>query len=254
MTFFSPFDISIIVPFYNEKGNIEQLVKEVSRTFINYNYELILVDDGSTDGAGEGLKDLLSNNIKLISLDKNYGQSAAIKAGFDCSRSDTLALLDGDLQNLPEDLVVMLQALKNQPVEMVQGCRVNRLDSAGKRLPSFLANRLIQIMFGLPCRDVGCSTKVFKKQLLHNMVYFKGFHRYIPLIAYLQGFKLLELEVGHNARTAGQSKYGAGRIWPVVYHLFMLKFFPQKLVTPLPYSLSGPTSAGNLYPMEQLSF
>ncbi|HLP50931.1 MAG TPA: glycosyltransferase family 2 protein [Chitinophagales bacterium] len=246
MTFFSAIDVSLVVPFFNEGGNIEHLVSRIYTALKNIHFELILVDDGSTDNALENLQQSLKENSKIIKLNRNYGQSTAIKAGFDACRGNIIALLDGDLQNNPEDLIDMLTLLQSSGADMIQGYRRSRKDNANKRLPSLVANKLIKLVFNLHCNDVGCSIKVFNRKILPEMIYFNGFHRYIPLIAHINNFTILEKEVSHSPRNAGISKYGIGRIFPVLYHLLMLRFNASFLNTNLNYSKEAKTSEVSL--------
>lgn len=246
MPLFSSIEVSVVVPFYNEKGNIEQLVKHIHIALKDIGFELILVNDGSTDSEHLNLSELQSSNTKIITLNKNYGQSTAIKAGFDSSRGKIIALIDADLQNNPNDLVAMLALLENTKADMIQGYRRQRMDGAGKRLPSMIANKMIKLLFNINCNDIGCSLKVFHRNVLTGMIYFNGFHRYIPLIAHLKNHKVIEQEVDHRARHAGNSKYGIGRIFPVLYHLFMLKFNAGKLAQNLNYSIAGPANNGQV--------
>lgn len=215
--------LSIIIPLYNEEGNIELLLKSLYSELIDVDYELILIDDGSVDLT---IKTILRNknrNTKLLILDGNYGQSAAIDAGIVNSTQETIVIMDGDLQNDAKDIKKMLFVLEDSNCIMVQGYRKNRKDDFIKTFPSKIANKIIRMMFGLPIHDIGCSIKVFKRECISNFVYFNGFHRYIPLFISLNKGSLCELEVEHSPRYTGNSKYGISRTIQVICHLCLFK-------------------------------
>lgn len=238
MSLFSAIDISVVVPYYNEEGNLEQLLSEIRTAFSTVSYELILVDDGSADNGTGKVQEVLLTNEKIIVLDKNYGQSTAIKAGTDVARGHAIALLDGDLQSVPADLVNMWNQLRQTGADVVQGKRTHRKDPTSKRLPSYLANRIIQFSFKFNCADVGCPVKIFKKEVLSNMIFFNGFHRYFSLIAHIQGRRVVEAEVTHRQRISGQSKYGIGRTLKVIRDLTKLKWQKEKSGAILPYQVA----------------
>ncbi len=237
--FVSP-SISVIVPFFNEQDNLEALIKEIQTCLAELKHELILVDDGSTDTSLKVALALANDAVKVVALDGNYGQSMAIKAGIDCSSGILLATMDADGQNLPKDLLPMIQLLQSQQgaqIQMVQGIRTIRIDSWQKRLPSRSANFIIRKWLGVSVTDTGCSLRVFRREVLTKMVYFNGFHRYIPVIAKMQGFQVREIPVGHAARTHGISKYGWGRLPKVLRQIALLRIRPQWLVDGVVYKL-----------------
>ena len=231
--------VSIIVPFFNEQDSLVALVREIELQFTAIKYELILVDDGSTDASLKVALSLANDAIKVVALDGNHGQSMALKAGIDCSTGALLATLDADGQNLPKDLLPMIQLLSEQgaQIQMVQGIRTMRIDSWQKRLPSRCANFIIRKWLGVSVTDTGCSLRVFRREVLTKMVYFNGFHRYIPVIAKMQGFQVREIPVGHAARMHGISKYGWGRLPNVLRQIALLRIRPQRLVEGMVYKL-----------------
>jgi len=229
--------LSIIIPFYNEAENVDAFLQILSS--ISLPVEYILVDDGSTDQTLEILKKHIADHTKIISLSKNSGQSTAIKAGIDYSKGNYIAILDGDLQNNPNDINQLLQLVLNNTADVAQGVRVNRQDNITKTFPSAIANSFIRLVFGVKLHDVGCSLKVFKREVSENIIYFNGFHRYFSLLAHINGFKIVELPVAHSKRYAGKSKYGLSRTFTVVKHLLLLKFQPKFLNTKLPYHVKA---------------
>lgn len=230
-------DISIIIPFFNEEGNVEELVSSITKSFADINYELILVDDGSTDSTLSKLNKIKSEQIRVLPLAVNYGQSIAIKAGFDFCTGTTIGILDGDLQNSAKSLLEMYRVLNFNRLDMVHGFRKKRNDPFHKRMPSKAANFLIGLLFSIQLKDIGCSAKVFRREVLDEMIYFKGFHRYISLMSICKGFNVSEMVVDHYPRVSGNSKYGISRVLSVSYHVFMLKFYAPMLNTKLEYVL-----------------
>lgn len=231
--------LSIIIPFYNEAENIDALLQAFTLSQISFPVEYILVDDGSTDQTLNKLKKYAAVNTKIILLSKNSGQSTAIKAGIDYCKGSYIAILDGDLQNNPNNINQLLQLVLNNTADVAQGVRTNRKDSFTKTIPSTIANGFIRLLFGVKLYDVGCSLKVFKRDVSENIMYFNGFHRYFSLLAHLSNFKVVEVSVTHSKRNAGQSKYGLSRTLTVLKHLFILKFQPKSLNTKLPYNVKA---------------
>ncbi len=235
--------ISVVVPFLNEEDNLRPLVMELRKALKGISHELILVDDGSTDRSLSVARGLEDDRTLVIVLAARHGQSYAIKAGLDRCTGLFIAKLDADGQNLPSDLVPMLWLLEGEEgkgSDMVQGYRGERHDNVIKRLPSLCANAVIRWVLHVPVKDTGCSTRVFRRSVLESLLYFDGFHRYIPVIAVMKGHSLQQIRVGHAPRVKGVSKYGLGRIPKVLWQVALLRFSPCHLETGLPYRTRTP--------------
>lgn len=228
--------LSVIIPLFNEQDNVVDLISVLKKHLDLLEHELIFVDDGSTDKTSEILNYNKQKHDTLITLNRNYGQSAAIKAGIDHSSGEIIATMDGDLQNNPADIEKMVQILQKTNADIVQGFRKKRKDSFSKRVSSTIANWFIRLMFNTKLHDVGCSLKIFKRQVIKDYIFFNGFHRYFSLIAAIKGSQIIEVEVTHSSRKYGKSKYGFSRIIIVIYHLLALRFCPEKLQSEINYS------------------
>jgi glycosyltransferase involved in cell wall biosynthesis len=219
--------ISIVIPVYNEEENIPDLysrVKEVLDT-LDREWELILVDDGSKDNSFELMCSITRNDprVKVVKLRRNYGQTAALSAGFDQAQGEVVITLDADLQNDPVDIPRLLAKL-DEGYDIVSGWRKARKDPAITRiLPSLLANKLISFLTGVHLHDNGCTLKVYRKEILKNIRLYGEFHRFIPALATAVGAQIAELEVNHHPRKFGKSKYGITRIIRVILDLITLK-------------------------------
>ncbi len=234
----SELKLSIIIPVYNEEGNITEICNKIDRAMRSINfkqadYEVIFIDDGSKDNTLQMLQINKNNypNIKIIVLKKNYGQTAAVSAGFDYANGEVIVPMDGDLQNDPEDIPRLLEKL-NEGYDVVSGCRINRCDSfLTRRFPSFIANKLISLISGVKLGDYGCSLKAYKKEIVKNIKLYGEMHRFIPIYTYWEGAKITEIPVSHHPRKKGKSKYGLIRIVKVLLDLITIKFladFSQK--------------------------
>ncbi len=232
-------ELSVIIPVYNEEKSVADLIAAVDMSLADIDFELILVNDRSTDDTLKNAIEKKNANVKIISFDKNYGQSTAIKAGIDHASGRIIAIIDGDMQNDPADLLALYQLLKAGHADMIQGYRKNRHDSLTKKIPSTVANQLIRSAFHCDLHDVGCSVKVFDRKLIPSLIYFNGFHRYLALIAHIKGFKVMETIVGHHPRMNGQSKYGIERLIPVCKHLYLLKTDPDRLSESIDYNIEA---------------
>lgn len=199
--------LSLVVPVFNEAPCLHRLVEEVSQALSNlqWDWELILVDDGSDDNSRLRLLELCSNKVRAISLERNSGQSAALMVGFRAARFDIVATMDGDGQNNPADLFLLLEGL--QSADMVCGIRQHRQDNTWRRLVSRVANSLRSKLTGDGIKDTGCSLKVMTAAVIDNMPFFQGAHRFMPALAKLEGYRVSEVLVSHRARAAGQTKY-----------------------------------------------
>lgn len=220
--------ISIIIPVLNEEDNILPLHERVLSVLkrLNRNYEIIFVDDGSTDSTLSKLRLVCKQDpsTKVISFSRNYGQTAAMSAGIDFSRGMIIIPMDGDLQNDPEDIVSLLQKIE-EGYEVVSGWRKDRKDSfLSRRLPSVVANKIISLIGGVPLHDYGCTLKAYKRDILRNIRLYGDMHRFIPIYAKWSGARVTEIAVHHHPRRAGLSKYGIIRIFKVILDLMVVKF------------------------------
>ena len=229
--------ISVIVPIYNEEGNLANLYEQVSDVLraLNQPWEMILVNDGSTDHSQERLDELSArdNAVKVISLRRNFGQTAAMMAGVDYAVGDIIIPLDGDLQNDPRDIPRLLDKLE-EGFDVVSGWRKDRHDSPIKRnLLSRLANRIISFISGVPLHDYGCSLKAYRKDVIKNIRLYGEMHRFIPIYASWFGARITEIPVTHHPRQNGQSKYGMERILKVIFDLMVVKFLSKYSEKPM---------------------
>ncbi len=224
--------ISIVVPVYNEQDNVLDMVGEIVKvTHDNsLNYELIVVNDGSTDKTGDKLLeardkyDPEGNHITIIEFRRNFGQTAALAAGFDHSKGYVVIPMDGDLQNDPADIPLLLNKL-NEGYDVVSGWRKDRKDKAiSRKLPSKLANFLIGKITGVHLHDYGCTLKAYHSDIVHHIRLYGEMHRFIPAIAKWSGANVTEIPVNHRPRTRGKAKYGIGRTWKVLLDLMTIKF------------------------------
>lgn len=231
--------ISVVVPIHNEKANLRILDREIHHALRgkSLSYEVIYVDDGSTDGSNEVVRDLVEHNARknhAIYLSRNFGQTAALKAGIKKSRGEILVPLDADLQNLPADIPRLVSRLEKGEFDLVSGWRRLRQDQVLTRnIPSWVANRLINFLFGIEIKDFGCSLKAYRSAYLKKIDLYGEMHRYIPILVHFQGGRITNEEVGHRKRSSGKTKYGLGRIPKVVLDLLLLKFLLDASHKPL---------------------
>jgi len=224
--------VSFVVPVYNEKENIEPLCRAISSAMepTPYPYEMILVNDGSIDETWAEITRVSTDNKKLVAIDlnTNYGQSSALSAGIDQADGELIVLMDGDLQNDPADVPMMIDKLKETDCDVVSGERINRKDAAiSRRLPSRIANFLIRIITGVKLRDYGCALRVFRSDIARNLGLYGELHRFIPVLAVLQGARMVQVPVHHHSRKFGKSKYGLGRTFRVISDLLLIVFFKK---------------------------
>lgn len=230
-------DLSLVVPIYNEEENIPLLYAEIKEVLdsTDYQYELICVDDGSSDRSVAVLEQLSSEDdrVVVIELRRNFGQTAAMSAGFDHARGDIIITMDGDLQNDPHDIPAMVEKL-NSGYDVVTGWRHDRKDPfLSRKLPSMLANKLISWITGVGLHDYGCTLKVFRREVTENIRLYGEMHRFIPAIASGMGISFTEVKVNHRARRFGTSKYGISRTIRVVLDLLTVKFMLSYATRPL---------------------
>ncbi len=226
--------LSLVVCVYNEEGNIKPLIEKVYKALEDVDFELIYVDDGSTDATAKAIKEHARPGMKLIELRKNYGQSSALAAGIEHSQGKYIALLDGDLQNDPIDIPAMIDLLVSEDADLVAGYRMNRKDGAFlRKVPSKLANYLIRKSTGIHIKDAGCTLKVFKSEIAKNLGLYGELHRFIPVLAHLEGARIVQMGVTHHERSWGDSKYGINRTFKVVSDLLLMLFFQNYLSKPM---------------------
>lgn len=216
--------ITLVVPLFNEEENAKELLHKIYGEFdAQFKYELIVIDDGSTDKTRDIILANRNSQTKLIVFDSNQGQSAAIRSGIENASYNIIAIMDGDLQNDPKDFKDLIEELKLKDVDFIQGYRMKRNDSILKTIPSKVANRLISILFKFRVKDIGCAIKVFDRKTVENIVFFKDFHRYLPLLVFLEGYQVGQMGVAHFRRRYGKSKYGLSRISKVMRQLIAIK-------------------------------
>ena len=226
--------ISLVIPIMNEEHNIKPLLIKIKETLREENYQVIFVDDGSTDRTVSNIKKFADSRVKTIVFNKNYGQTTAMAAGIKESDGEYIVTLDGDLQNDPTDIPAMIEKLKRDDVDVVAGFRVKRHDNTFfKKIPSKIANILIRKSTGIYLHDYGCTLKVFRSEIAKNLGLYGELHRFIPVLAKMQGAKLTEMPVKHQARLHGVSKYGINRTFKVMSDLMLMIFFQKYLQRPM---------------------
>ncbi len=231
--------ISVVIPVYNEEENLPDLVERVGEALARSrrSFELICVDDGSRDASAQTMAELAERHpwFKPLYLIRNYGQSAALQAGFDAARGEYIVTLDGDLQNDPDDVPALLQLMDERPdVDMISGWRKDRQDrTVSRKIPSVIANGIISRVTGVRLHDYGCALKVYRAQVIGDLRLYGEMHRFIPALAADVGAKVLEVPVRHHPRTRGKSKYGIDRTVRVVLDLLWIKFLMRFLHRPM---------------------
>ena len=229
--------LSVVVPLFNEEESLPPLVERILSHVrpLGLPFELVLVDDGSRDHTAQVLRKLSGQVPELVAvlLRRNYGQTAAMAAGFDASSGEVIVTLDGDLQNDPADIPLLLQTLE-EGYDLVSGWRHQRQDAAMSRLlPSLLANRLIARVTGVKLHDYGCSLKAYRREVVDDMNLYGELHRFLPALAFIEGARITEVKVTHHARRYGQSKYGIDRTFRVLMDLLTVWFMKRFLTRPM---------------------
>lgn len=230
--------ISIVIPLYNEEENIRELHSRLKPVMdvVGDEYEIIFIDDGSTDGTLSLLQEIQQEDdtVIVLSLRRNFGQTAAFAAGFDYSRGDIILTMDGDLQNDPRDIPRLLELMKDN--DLVSGWRKRRKDPfLSRRLPSLIANSLISKVTGVNLHDYGCSLKAYRRDVIKNLKLYGEMHRFIPAVASWYGVRIAEVETTHHPRLRGKSKYGISRTMRVVLDLITVKFLQSFSTKPLQF-------------------
>jgi len=229
--------ISIIIPVFNEEENIKLLFEKLYKVLnkISYNFEIIAINDGSTDNSEKILDKSVKiyKNLKIVNFKRNFGQTAAMMAGFDHSTGDIIIPIDADLQNDPNDIPKLIKKLE-EGYDVVSGWRKNRKDSAIKRkFLSKVANWLISIVAGLKLHDYGCTLKAYRKSSILDVKLYGEMHRFIPIYSHLTGAKVTEIPVQHHPRIHGKSKYGIDRILKALLDLIVIRFLSQYFKKPI---------------------
>lgn len=230
-------DLSIVVPLYNEEENVADLIAAITDSMHGYtdNYEIVVVDDGSTDGSFQLLKEFARQDphLRIIRFGINYGQTAAVSAGFHHAKGRIIITMDADLQNDPNDIPALVQKI-DEGYDVACGWRKERQDSLLKRrLPSVTANWLISQITGLHLRDYGCTLKAYKREIIRHIELYGEMHRFIPALARWAGASLTEVVVAHHPRKKGKSKYGLSRTLRVLLDLFVVKFLVTYSTQPI---------------------
>ena len=227
-------ELSVVITVKNEEANIKPLLEAVRSALCKIDYEIVLVDDGSEDKTRQQVLEYADERTVFVELRKNYGQSTAMTAGIDFSTGIYVALLDGDLQNDPTDIPAMLELLKKEDWDVVAGNRANRKDGfLLRRIPSIIANSLIRRMTGVFIKDYGCTLKIFKREIAEELGLYGELHRFIPVLAKLQGARITQVDVKHHARQFGRSKYGINRTFRVISDLILMIFMRRYMQKPM---------------------
>jgi glycosyltransferase involved in cell wall biosynthesis len=227
----------MVIPIKDEKDNLAALHERVTSAVsgLGLRYEIVLVDDGSVDGSFAVMQDLAARDphLKAVRLRKNYGQSAAMQAGIDYSTGDVLVTLDGDLQNDPADIPMLLERLR-EGYDVVLGLRAKRQDDMVlRKIPSRMGNWLIRKVTGVQTKDMGCTLRALRREIVEAMPLYGEMHRFIPVLAMEVGAKILQVPVRHHPRTAGKTKYNLTRTFRVILDLITVKFLSSYVARPM---------------------
>lgn len=226
--------LSVVIPVMNEQGNIAPLIARIAEALVDIEHEVIFVDDGSSDDTVAEIERHAATNTTVLVFAKNCGQTAAMAAGIDAAQGELIVMLDGDLQNDPHDIPLMIERLTAGQWDVVAGVRARRQDGfLLRKLPSKIANGLIRLTTGVYISDYGCTLKLFKKNVAKNLGLYGELHRYIPVLASMYGARMTEMPVRHHARHTGVSKYGIGRTLRVASDLMLMLFFQKYSQRPM---------------------
>jgi glycosyltransferase involved in cell wall biosynthesis len=231
-------DLTVSIPVYNEEENVPRIYAELKPVLENMDisWEILLVDDGSSDGTFAELKKIAEadKRIRVIRFRRNFGQTAAMNAGFKESRGKVIITMDGDLQNDPKDIPMLLEKMKEGNWDIVSGWRKDRKDKmVTRRIPSVIANKLISKITSVDLHDYGCSLKAYSREVAQHFNLYGEMHRFIPAIGRFSGATVTEVVVNHRARQFGTSKYGLSRVMRVILDLLIVKFFMGYLTQPM---------------------
>lgn len=226
--------LSVVITVYNEEENIKPLLEATYSALSEIDYEVILIEDGSTDQTISEVKKYANERTKLIIFNRNYGQTTALAAGIDMAEGEYIATMDGDLQNDPTDIPVMLNMAINEEWDVVAGRRANRKDGfVLRKIPSKIANWVIRNTTKVYLKDYGCTLRVYKAEIAQGMGLYGELHRFIPVLAKQQGARMTEMDVKHHPRIHGESKYGLSRTFKVMADLILMLFFQKYFQRPI---------------------
>lgn len=218
--------LSVVIPVYNEEDNISPMIDALSKALKGLKYEVIFVDDGSSDNTVKNIISKKKANVRLLVFARNFGQTSAMAAGIEAAQGKYVVTLDGDLQNDPDDIPSMLKKLEKEDLDMVVGRRLKRQDDfLLRKIPSMIANKLIRKVSNVRVKDYGCTLKIFKASLAKQLDLYGELHRFIPILADIKGAKIAEVDVKHHPRQFGESKYGLSRTFRVASDLLLMGFF-----------------------------
>jgi glycosyltransferase involved in cell wall biosynthesis len=220
--------LSVVIPVMNEEGNIAPLIDRIAEALQSIEHEVIFVDDGSRDRTVAEIEEYARPGTSALVLNRNYGQTTAMAAGIDAARGELIVMLDGDLQNDPADIPLMIAKLEEGQWDVVAGIRAKRQDGfLLRKIPSKIANWMIRASTGVYISDYGCTLKLFRSDVAKNLGLYGELHRYIPVLASMYGAKMTQMDVRHHPRHAGVSKYGIGRTFKVASDLMLMLFFQK---------------------------
>ena len=226
--------LSLVISVYNEEENVIPLYEQIVKALEGYSFEIIYVDDGSSDQTVPKVKSIHDERLHLIEFKRNFGQSSALLAGFDHASGDYIVTMDGDLQNDPSDIPMMLKTLKDGDYDVVTGIRANRQDDLFiRKIPSMLANRLVSKASNIKIKDNGCALNVFRADMAKSLGLYGELHRFISVLAALEGARIAQVPVKHHARIHGKSKYGLSRTTKVLSDLTLLMFMKNYSQRPM---------------------
>ncbi len=234
-----PCDISVVLPVFNEEENLQELYDKLSAVLVKLErtYELIFVDDGSTDNSAALLKEInhKDEKVKIVRLKRNFGQTASLSAGIEYSHGSIIVLMDSDLQHDPEDLPSFIRHI-DKGYDVVSGWRKNRVDNFWlRRIPSFIANMAMAKMSGIKLHDFGTTFKAYRKEVIKNVKLYGDFHRFIPVLASKTGASIIEIPIKNIERNRGRSSYNLLRTWTVFFDLLRINFLSRYLSRPLQF-------------------
>lgn len=226
--------LSLVITVYNEEENVVPLTQQINEALHGFDYETIYVDDGSKDSTVKVIREMNDPHVHLVELKKNYGQSSALAAGINHASGEYIITLDGDLQNDPSDIPNMVNVAEEGEWDLVVGIRQNRKDDfIIRKIPSMIANSIIRKTTGVKIRDNGCALKVFRADMAKSLGLYGEMHRFISVLAALEGATITQTEVKHHPRIHGKSKYGLSRTFKVISDLILLLFFKRYMQRPM---------------------